>query len=104
MIKINILIIFQRFSFEYIWTFLNLNIMKSAYYHEKNKQGMDKMIKSNGAWVVEENEYAYGGTVDKKTVNEQELSLKNQRVEFWEKHHSIPTTSDLIYQELEAGK
>lgn len=37
----------------------------------------------------------------KKNVNEieQDLFLKNQRVAFWEKHHSIPTWEDLILVE-----
>lgn len=33
---------------------------------------------------------------------EQELFLKEQRVKFWEKHHSIPTDHDLIWWGVEA--
>lgn len=39
----------------------------------------------------------------KKSVNEieQDIFLKDQRVAFWEKHHSILTTNDLIWREGE---
>jgi len=41
----------------------------------------------------------YDEMIDKKTVNEieQELFLKNQRVNFWEKYHSVPTDDNLIW-------
>ena len=32
---------------------------------------------------------------------EQDLILKNQRVAFWEEHHSIPTINDLMWWERE---
>ena len=35
--------------------------------------------------------------IDVKTVVEQDLLLKDKRVAFWEKHHSIPTTNDLLW-------
>ncbi|GEM_PF-6447223 len=62
------------------------------------------MIQSKGGWFIGEKEYECGGLVGRKTINEQELSLKNQRVEFWEKHHSIPAASDIICWGLEAEK
>jgi len=39
-----------------------------------------------------------------KTITEieHELSIKDQRVKFWEKYHSIPTTYDLVWWGLEA--
>jgi hypothetical protein len=39
----------------------------------------------------------------KKSVNniKQDLFLKNQRISFWEKHHRIPATNDLIWWERE---
>jgi hypothetical protein len=40
--------------------------------------------------------------MEKKTKIERELFLKDQRVTFWEKYHSIPTTYDLVWGGLEA--
>jgi hypothetical protein len=49
-------------------------------------------------WIVE-NEREFGEPADTKTAFEQEMLLKDQRVTFWEKYHSIPTTTDLVFSD-----
>lgn len=39
---------------------------------------------------------------DIKDIKKQDLLLKDKRAAFWEEHHSIPTTDDLIWREPEA--
>jgi hypothetical protein len=44
-------------------------------------------------WITEE----FGEPINRKTVIAQELLLKDERVTFWETHHSMPKPSDLEF-------
>ena len=52
--------------------------------------------RKKGHYIIE-----YGETADRKIVNETGPFLKDQRDFFWEKHHNILTTNDLIWWERE---
>jgi hypothetical protein len=47
--------------------------------------------KLNGHHIIEP-----GDTFDRKTVNEDELFLNMRRIRFWERHHRVPTTRELV--------
>lgn len=49
--------------------------------------------------MIEGNRNVYDEIIDKTAVIKQELSLKNQRVNFWEKYHVILNNDSLIFAE-----